>query len=334
MKKSILKLSLISCLFLSLLLFTSCKKNKPIENSFPEIVNKLSSYKLVGTLESNFPSGTKECNVTTYYKSPNLYRVELQNPNAAETQIMIKNADGVYVIVPSINKTFKVNSLWPANSSYPYLLQSLSNDIISDKNMITTKEGNNTILELKAKLFNGDEKTTQKIIFDENKMPKEVLVYDTNRNLLTRFVIKSIEQNINLDLNLFKTTESLETLYTYYQENPLEYDRLVAYPTYYPEGSVLKEESITGDDMHKFAVMKFSGTTNYTIIQKFVNNSEQNSVEYVNGDIYIMGGVFTFVGPNNINFYTEGVQYTIASNEVEVLEMIKMGESLKGTTDK
>ena len=156
-----------------------------------------------------------------------MYRVELQNPNTVETQIMIKNADGVYVLVPSINKTFKVNSSWPANSSYPYLLQSISNDIISDSNMITKKEGKDTTLELKAKLFNGDQNTTQKIIFDENKMPKEVLLYDKNHNLLTRFVVKSIEQNPSLDQQLFKTTESLETLNVYYKENPIEYERLV-----------------------------------------------------------------------------------------------------------
>lgn len=245
---------------------------------------------------------------------------------------MIKNADGVYVLVPSINKTFKVNSSWPANSSYPYLLQSISNDIISDSNMITKKEGKDTTLELKAKLFNGDQNTTQKIIFDENKMPKEVLLYDKNHNLLTRFVVKSIEQNPSLDQQLFKTTESLETLNVYYKENPIEYERLVTYPTYYPEGTALKEEVITGDAMNKFAIMKFGGTTNYTIIQKFINDSEDQVVEYVNGDVYIMGGAFAFINENNICFYTDGIQYTIASNEVEVMEMIKMGESLK-TTD-
>lgn len=332
MKRKTFKLFLFLCILTSICFITSCKKNKPVDETFPEIVNKLTSYKLVGTLESNFPSGTKECNVTTYYQSPNMYRVELQNPNTVETQIMIKNADGVYVLVPSINKTFKVNSSWPANSSYPYLLQSISNDIISDNNMITKKEGKDTTLELKAKLFNGDQNTTQKIIFDENKMPKEVLLYDKNHNLLTRFVIKSIEQNPSLDQQLFKTTESLETLNVYYKENPIEYERLVTYPTYYPEGTSLKEEVITGDTMNKFAIMKFGGTTNYTIIQKFMNDSEDQVVEYVNGDVYVMGGSFAFINENNICFYTDGIQYTIASNEVEVIEMIKMGESLK-TTD-
>lgn len=99
-------------------------------------------------------------------------------------------------------------------------------------------------------------------------MPKEVLLYDKNHNLLTRFVVKSIEQNLSLDQQLFKTSESLETLNVYYKENPIEYERLVTYPTYFPEGTSLKEEVITGDAMNKFAIMKFGGTTNYTIIQK------------------------------------------------------------------
>ena len=43
---------------------TSCKKKKAVESSFPEIVNQLTSYKLVGRLESNFPSGMKESNIT------------------------------------------------------------------------------------------------------------------------------------------------------------------------------------------------------------------------------------------------------------------------------
>lgn len=334
MKKSILKLCLTLILLVSVYSLSSCKNSEPVEDSFPEIVNSLSSYKLVGRLESNFPSGSKECNVTTYYKAPNMYRVELQNPNTTETQVMVKNDSGVYVLVPSVNKTFKVNSSWPANSSYPYLLQSLSNDIISDTNMISTKEGNNTTLELKAKLFNNDKQTTQKIIFDENNMPKEVLLYDSNYNLLTRFVVNSIEKNIELDSSLFEANESQETLNEYYEQNPVEYERLVRYPTYYPEGTSLNEEVISGTSEEKLAIMKFTGTTNYTIIQQFIVPSEENVCEYVNGDIYVMGGVFTFVNDNNILFYADGIQYTIASNEVTVFEMIKMGESLKATNDK
>lgn len=333
--KKFLKLFLFALVVMMIFQVASCKKKKPVESTFPEIVNKLTSYKLTGRLESTFPSGTKECNVTTYYRSPGEYRVEIQNPNVTETQIMVKNTNGVFVIIPSINKTFKVNSNWPSNISYPYLLHSLSNDIVGDSNLTTTKEGSNTIVELKAKLFNDDEQTTQKIIFDENNLPKEVLTYDQNKNLLTRFVIQTLEQNPSLSDELFNATQTLETLAVSFKENPITFERMITYPTYYKEGTSLKEETITGDANHKLAIMTFSGTSNFTVVQKFTNYTTDATYEYVNGsDIYIMGGVFTFVNGNNIQFYENGVEYTVASNSIESLEMIKMAESLRGSEGK
>lgn len=326
MKKNFIYLLILVSIFM-LSVATGCKKKEKINESFVEKINNLKSYKLVGKLENNFPSGTKECVVTTYYKAPNLFRVELLNPNSVESQIMVKNNNGVYVLIPSVNKTFKVNSSWPTNSSYPYLLQSLANDIVSDDNIISTTEGNDTVLELKAKLFKKED-VKQKIIFDSDNNLKQVLLYNDNNDLITTFTVTSIEKDINLEDSLFDTSESLETLNVYYKENPLEYDRTLNYPTYYPEGTALLEEVITGGTNNKFAIMTFSGASNYTITQKYLNDDDNIRTEYVNGDIYTTGGIFVIADENNITFYNEGIQYTIASNDLEVFEMIKMGDSL------
>ena len=106
MRKNRKIIILIMLLMISLL--TSCKKNVNIVESFPEKITNLNSYKIVGKLETMFPTGTKECEVTAYYQKPDLFRVEIKNPNVEELQVIIKNAEGVFVIVPSINKTFKV----------------------------------------------------------------------------------------------------------------------------------------------------------------------------------------------------------------------------------
>ena len=60
----------------------------------------------VGGIDLGFLQ-TKECEVVVYYQSPNLYRVELTNAGNNEPQIMIKNADGTYVLLPAVNKIFK-----------------------------------------------------------------------------------------------------------------------------------------------------------------------------------------------------------------------------------
>lgn len=48
-------------------------------------------------------------------------------------QIILRNKDGVYVVTPSLNKSFKFQSEWPYNNSQVYLLQSIVDDIKDDE---------------------------------------------------------------------------------------------------------------------------------------------------------------------------------------------------------
>ena len=99
-----LKIILISLMGLSLL--TGCgKKTKTVE-SFPEKVAKLNSYKITGKLYTIFPSGTKECLITSYYQKPNNYRVEIDNVNMNDKQIIIKNNSVNYQKVIQNRLTF------------------------------------------------------------------------------------------------------------------------------------------------------------------------------------------------------------------------------------
>ena len=95
MKKRIISLVVILIAVVSCFSLTGCgKKTKTVE-SFPEKVAKLNSYKITGKLYTIFPSGTKECLITSYYQKPNNYRVEIDNVNMNDKQIIIKNSEGV-----------------------------------------------------------------------------------------------------------------------------------------------------------------------------------------------------------------------------------------------
>ena len=334
MKKSIIYqmkwLLLIWMLLGGLFGLAGCSKNKNIIETFPKKITNLDSYKLVARLESVFPTGTKECVITTYYLKPDLYRVEIESQNLQDKQIILKNSEGVYVLIPSINKSFKIRSTWPINSSYPYLLQSLSKDIVSDENIVTTRNDGTTTLELKAKLFDDAMPSSQKIIFDnETALPKEVLTYDKNKNLVSRLIIDSIELNPNLSKDLFNKDKTMEAIRLLLAEETIEFDRVISYPTYYPEGSSLLEEVIRGGSLNRRAMMKFGGEVAYTIAEEFqaVNFDEQTL--YLDGDIFIMGGVATIINNDVIFFFDNGVEYTVASTALDTLEMVRMADSLR-----
>lgn len=335
MKKRIIK-SLLICFLVSLTFTTvSCKKNQDKVTSFPEMVNELKSYKLTGTLESNFPSGTKVSNVTVYYKKPDLYRVELVLPNSLEKQVILKNTDGVFVLIPSLNKNFKVSSNWPLTTSYPYLLQSLSKDFIADEEKQVEKTEDYTTYKLKVKLFDNAQDLYQKITFDNKTgYPTEVCVYKTDDTLISHFKVNTLEVDIDVKDELFENNKTMETLKEVLGEEVLDFDRAMSYPTYCPTGLVLKEEVKTGSGDNQRVILTYSGTSFITIIEKFITPYENIKTEYIDGDIYILGGVAAIVNNESIKFYESGIEYTIASSNTDKLELVWIGDSLRLTNEK
>ena len=126
MKKLILLILL--CMTSGLLL--GCNSNKDTKSTFLEKLSNTTSYKVDGLLETFFENGRKQSDFIVYYKQPENLKVVLQSVDNSEKQIILKNTEGVYVLVPSVNKNFKIKSTWPSNASYPYLLQSLAQDTI------------------------------------------------------------------------------------------------------------------------------------------------------------------------------------------------------------
>ena len=58
-------------------------------------------------------------------KKNEYYKVELYDKSLNQSQIIVKNPDGVFVLTPTLNQIFKFQSEWPNNSPKPYIYQSL-----------------------------------------------------------------------------------------------------------------------------------------------------------------------------------------------------------------
>lgn len=318
---------LLILMLISLFIITGCNNNTKKLDEFPEIVNKLESYKVTGKLYSVFPTGTKESLITVYYQKPEMYRVEIDNSTNGDKQIILKNNNDVHVLLPSVNKSFKLKSGWPINSSYSYLLQSLAKDYVNDDTKVITKEEKTTTVEVKVKLFENANVSTEKIIFNnETGLPQEVLLYDDNQNLTSRFIYMNIDENPKLDSTLFNKNETMSIAYQTYSS--IEHRREKTYPTYYPKDSKLNDEKTISDDNEKTYIMTFTGVVNYTIVEQEVIKMEEERMTFLDGDIYILGDAVAVLNNNMVMFIQSGMEYTVASKEVETSELIKMAYSL------
>ena len=101
------------------------KSKEDVVNNFKNNIIKSNSYKTAGVMEISNDEEKFVYSIDSYYLKGDYYKVVLVNQTNNHEQILLKNKEDVYVITPSLNKSFKFQSEWPNNSSKAYLLESL-----------------------------------------------------------------------------------------------------------------------------------------------------------------------------------------------------------------
>ncbi|WP_040950517.1 hypothetical protein [Gorillibacterium massiliense] len=145
-------------------------------------VTKLESYKGSGRMILNTGQQPQEYQVEVWYKSPDFYRIALTSDKKDITQIVLRNDDGVFVLTPQLNKSFRFQSEWPKNQGQYYLYQSLVQSIVNDENRKLVVDGNDLVFDVEAN-YNNVTLPRQKIWLDKKSYkPKHVEVRDHNDN--------------------------------------------------------------------------------------------------------------------------------------------------------
>ena len=91
-------------------------------------------------------------------KKNEYYKVELYDKSLNQSQIIVKNPDGVFVLTPTLNQIFKFQSEWPNNSPKPYIYQSLIELLDKDEAEIITADFTDFKTDVKLGKDNFNEK--------------------------------------------------------------------------------------------------------------------------------------------------------------------------------
>lgn len=327
--KKVKKGILVIFVFCLSFLLVACGGNKDdkVKEDFLSKLSNVKSYKANGILESFYDNNKKQSDFEVFYKEKDLYKVILKANDSLEEQIILKNNEGVNILVPSVNKNFKIKSSWPNNASYPYLLQSLASDIANDENKIIVNTEEEYSIECKVKLHADANGTKQKIIFDkETKLPKEVLIYDKNMDLFMRCLFISVDINCDLSDSLFELEDSMkQARLSYGSEFPSYENRACELPGYYPASIkfVSKDTVLFGDNAR--TVMKFANDDKaMSLIFELIDDSEEVENIYEDGDAFMVMNTAGVITKDYICFIYEGILYTIATSSLEVEELVKV----------
>ena len=187
-----------------ILLVTGCGKTdkNSVLNDFKAKVNKSKSYELKGIMEIINDEDIFKYTIETKYLNDDdsdYYKVTLINQTNNHEQIILKNEEGVYVVTPSLNKSFKFQSNWPNNSSQSYLLASILSDITNDSNSEFEEKDGYYIIKNKVNYPNNEELTYEKVYFDKDATIKRVEVYNNKDMMKIKVEFTTVNMKASLD---------------------------------------------------------------------------------------------------------------------------------------
>ena len=258
------------------LLLTGCGKfsQKDVVKEFSKKFDKSSGYKLSGDLSINNNDEVYNYNVDVSYKKDNYYKVTLTNTSNDHTQIILKNKKGVYVLTPSLNKSFRFQSDWPYDNSQIYLLDALVNDIENDDKRSFSIKDNKYIFKTKVKYPNNSKLFNQKIVIDKDMMLEKVIVYDKDGVEVMKMNFDKIKYSpkfnsdeFNIDTIIDKDEETEET-------SSLED---VIYPLFVPSGTKLVDEEKVDKENGKRVIMNYDGEKSFLLVEALIIRSNDAS---------------------------------------------------------
>lgn len=347
-------------LMIGLILLSGCKqKSEDTLKSFKDYNGNKTTYELNGSMKIISNEDEFTYNVTVSVKDNKYYKVSLVNTINNHEQVILRNDDGVYVVTPELNKSFKFMSEWPNNSSQAYLLESLVNDVNKDASSSIEKVNDGYIINAKVDYPNNERLDHETITTDKDFNIKSVKVMDstdkieievniTKANYKAKFaddffdldkLIKMKETEKTNDKNVdeeclasctdtvekCKTTCSIEASSTILED--------IIYPLYVPTDTYLSSKDTVSTDDGNRVILTFAGVDPFILVEEVSKVNNEHDIIPVNGEPLFLGSTIGAISDNSIYWTSNGIDYYLTSKTLNASEMMTIAESLENSSN-
>lgn len=328
-------------------------------------VTKLTSYKGTGTMTLYTSDNPQEYKVEVWYQNPSYYRISLTNAKKDVTQIVLRNDQGVYVLTPSLNKSFRFQSDWPENQGQVYLYQTLARSILSDNSRQFVNDKDSYVFEVAAN-YNTSALVRQKIwLSKDNYAPKQVQVSDSSAKVVVEVKFDSFTFNDEFGKDAFDMQRNLDAGKEQSKGTLLEVDENgmlvekkqeetpasgniddepaapalsesfgVLIPTYMPEGVEYVDDKVVDGSDRSTALLKYGGTYQYTITE---SRSPDRTASLAQGTAIDLGFTVGFLSGDQLRTLTwtaDGLEFAIISEDLPTHEMVNIAVSMQDQSGK
>ncbi|CAM3216997.1 outer membrane lipoprotein carrier protein LolA [Filibacter tadaridae] len=299
--------------------------------------NDTKGYELQATMEIKTGAEPRLYDVTVWHTKPDFYRVNVTQEGNDESQMIVRNDEGVFVVTPSLGKTYKFQSDWPEQNSQAYLIGALSDDIKADKNATMTEEDKTYVFETATRNNHKKVLPTQEIHIDKKSLlPKYVSVLDENKEEKIRVTFEKI--TLGKEHKASDYAVEIDASDTSKEEDAKAEDEKTGFITHYPtvklEDVTLLDEVNIGEGVERRSIMTFGGQKEFTIVQEVATKPENKMPVSIEGDPVDLGFTVAAMTEKSLRWDSNGVSFFIASDSLTQDEMITVATSMKAEESK
>ncbi|MCQ6276957.1 outer membrane lipoprotein carrier protein LolA [Bacillus sp. V3B] len=333
------KLFMLALGLMIVLVLSACgeKSQEDVLNTLGGKVDELAGYKAKAKMTLQMGSEPHTYDVEIWHKDPNFYRVDLKNAKKDQNQMILRNEEGVFVLTPALNKSFKFQSDWPQNSSQAYLYESLVKDIIEDKEAKFTATKDHYVFETKTRYQNSKMLPYQEITLNKKDLaPISVKVMDTDRNALVTVEFSKMDFNASFDKNDFNVQKNMTgaQLDKTVMADLKDQEFSVKYPEEMPGVSLISEKEVEVED-GKRVVLTYEGEKSFTLVQEKTTVMPATAgPTNVTGELVDLGFTIGALTDNSLTWTNNGVDYMIASNDLTSEEMVTIARTVQSNAVK
>jgi len=311
----------------SLFLMVGCGKEKEdVVKQFESTVNELKNYHLTGEMELVNNEDKYNYKVDVTYKKGNYYKVSLVNKENNHEQIILKNDEGVYVVTPSLNKSFKFQSEWPTNSSQTYILETLLSDIINDSDRAIKEDKGKYTVTSKVNYPNNSELVSQTITFNDKFLPTKVVVNNSKGLAQITMNITNIDVKSKFDKDYFALNNNICENCTNESATSGTLEDVV-YPMYLPTGTTYSGEEVIKGEGSERVILTYTGVKPFILIEEGASNNKSHQTTAVSGEVVQYGNVLGVLTETSLNWSSDGKEYYIIGESLSSEELLQIASS-------
>jgi outer membrane lipoprotein-sorting protein len=342
-----------------------------IVKDLDKVMDRMESYQGSGTMTLHTGQQPLNYRVEVLYQKPNYYRIALTNEKRDITQIVLRNDDGVFILTPSLNKSFRFKSDWPENQGQVYLYQTLVKSIQLDNSRQFTTDKDTYVFDVMASNYNNGSFARQKIwLSKDDYAPRHVEVTDPNHNVMVEVKFDTFEFGKKFESSAFdmksimngpagagddkqtggtdsagqtsgQTDEQTsaspegdgETAQTAAADEELT--MVEPDPDALPDGVSLidgPKDVQLGDTMG--VMLRYGGTYSFTILERVAKPDAQAMSQGIMLDLGFTMGQLSGDGASTLIWSYDGVEYRLTTEDLPQEDMVRIAQSMADASGK